>query len=427
MTTLCRDCLALWQDPPRDGRCPGCAGPRLKSHPELGELAVAHIDCDAFYASIEKRDRPELRDRPVLIGGRRRGVVAAACYVARLYGVHSAMPMFKALKACPEAVVLPPDMAKYRRAGQEIRRMMLELTPLVEPLSIDEAFLDLTGTEVLHGGPPACSLARLTRRIEREFELTVSIGLSYNKFLAKIASDLDKPRGFAVIGRAEALDFLESKPVGIIWGAGAALQKALARDGITKVGDLRAHDETALVARYGAIGRRLHRFARGEDNRSVEPNAPAKSISAETTFDEDISETDALAARLWPLCQTVSRRLKRAGLAGRTVTLKLKTAQFRQLTRSRRLADPTRLAEELFRAARQALQKEADGRRFRLIGVGASDLSDDAQADPPDLADPDRARRARVEQAIDSVRAKLGEKAIDKGRALPAGRSGVRK
>jgi DNA polymerase-4 len=427
MTTLCRDCLALWQDPTRDGRCPGCAGPRLKNHPELGELAVAHIDCDAFYASIEKRDRPELRDRPVLIGGRRRGVVAAACYVARLYGVHSAMPMFKALKACPEAVVLPPDMAKYRRVGQEVRRMMLELTPLVEPLSIDEAFLDLTGTEALHGGPPACSLARLARRIECEFELTVSIGLSYNKFLAKIASDLDKPRGFAVIGRAEALDFLESKPVGIIWGAGAALQKALARDGITKVGDLRAHDETALVARYGAIGRRLHRFATGEDDRSVEPNAPAKSISAETTFEADISEADALAARLWPLCQTVSRRLKRAGLAGRTVTLKLKTAQFRQLTRSRRLADPTRLAEELFRAARQALEKEADGRRFRLIGIGASDLTDDAQADPPDLADPDRARRAKVEQAIDRVRAKLGEKAIDKGRALSAGRSGVRK
>ena len=427
MTALCRDCLALLPDPSSDGRCPDCSSPRLKSHPELGELAVAHIDCDAFYASIEKRDRPELRDRPVLIGGRRRGVVAAACYVARLYGVHSAMPMFKALEACPEAVVLPPDMAKYRRVGQQIRRMMLELTPLVEPLSIDEAFLDLTGTEALHGGPPAFSLARLARRIEREFGLTVSIGLSYNKFLAKIASDLDKPRGFAVVGRAEALDFLESKPVGIIWGAGAALQKALARDGITKVGDLRTHDETALVARYGAIGRRLYRFARGEDSRSVEPNAPAKSISAETTFDEDISEADALAARLWPLCQTVSRRLKRAGLAGRTVTLKLKTAQFRQLTRSRRLADPTRLAEELFRAARQALEKEADGRRFRLIGVGASDLTDDAQADPPDLADPDRARRAMVEQAIDKVRAKLGEKAIDKGRALSAGGSSVRK
>ncbi len=178
------------------------------------------------------------------------------------------------------------------------------------------------------------------------------------------------------------------------------------------------------MARYGAMGRRLHRFARGVDNRSVEPNAPAKSMSAETTFDHDISDADELAARLWPLCQKVSRRLKRAGLAGRTVTLKLKTAQFRQLTRSRRLADPTRLAEELVRAARQALESEADGRHFRLIGIGASDLTDDAQADPPDLADPDRARRARVEQAIDAVRAKLGEEVIDKGRALSTRRSG---
>ncbi len=418
MTTLCRDCLALFPASPEDGRCPACGGPRLRSHPELEQLAIAHIDCDAFYASVEKRDRPELRDRPVLIGGRRRGVVAAACYVARLYGVHSAMPMFKALKACPGAVVLPPDMAKYRRVGHEVRHMMRALTPLVEPLSIDEAFLDLSGTEALHGGPPARSLAGLARRIERDCGLTVSIGLSYNKFLAKVASDLDKPRGYAVIGRAEARGFLDDKPVGIIWGAGAALQKALARDGITKVGDLWAHEELDLIARYGAMGRRLYRFARGEDGRRVEPDAPTKSISAETTFDEDIADLDALSARLWPLCETVSRRLKRADFAGRTVTLKLKTAEFRQLTRSRRLSDPTRLAEELYRTARQVLAREADGRRFRLIGVGASDLVDALQADPPDLADPGRARRAKVEGAIDAVRAKLGDKAIDKGRAL---------
>ncbi|MDH3596893.1 MAG: DNA polymerase IV [Rhodospirillales bacterium] len=418
MTTVCRDCLALFPASPGDRRCPACGGPRLRSHPELEQLAIAHIDCDAFYASVEKRDRPELRDRPVLIGGRRRGVVAAACYVARLYGVHSAMPMFKALKACPGAVVLPPDMAKYRRVGHEIRRMMRALTPLVEPLSIDEAFLDLSGTEALHGGPPAHSLAGLAKRIERDCGLTVSIGLSYNKFLAKVASDLDKPRGYAVIGRAEARDFLEDKPVGIVWGVGAALQKVLARDGITKVGDLWACEEPDLIARYGAMGRRLYRFARGKDGRRVEPDAPTKSVSAETTFDEDVAGLDALSVRLWPLCETVSRRLKRAGLAGRTVTLKLKTAEFRQLTRSRRLSDPTRLAEELYRTARQVLAREADGRRFRLIGVGASDLVDALQADPPDLADPDRARRAKVEGAIDAVRAKLGDAAIDKGRAL---------
>jgi DNA polymerase-4 len=355
-----------------------------------------------------------------LIGGRRRGGVAAACYVARLYGVHSAIPRFKALKACPGAVVLPPDMAKYQRVGHEIRQMMRALTPLVEPLSIDEAFLDLSGTEALHGGPPARSLAALAKRIERNFGLTVSIGLSYNKFLAKVASDLDKPRGYAVIGRAEARNFLEDKPVGIIWGVGKALQKALARDGVTKVGDLWTHEESELIARYGAMGRRLFRFARGEDRRRVEPNAPAKSVSAETTFNEDIADLEALSARLWPLCETVSGRLKRAGIAGRTVTLKLKTAEFRQLTRRRRLTDPTRLAEELYRTARQLLAREANGRRFRLIGVGASDLVDAVHADPPDLADPGRVRRARVEGAIDAVRAKLGDTAIDKGRALAA-------
>ncbi|MDH3474409.1 MAG: DNA polymerase IV [Rhodospirillales bacterium] len=417
MTTLCRDCLRFSADV-QGRRCPHCDSPRLKSHPELAQLSIAHIDCDAFYANVEKRDRPELRDRPVIVGGRHRGVVAAACYVARLYGVHSAMPMFKALKACPEAVVLPPDMAKYRGVGEEIRGMMHDLTPLVEPLSIDEAFLDLTGTEALLGGAAARSLARLAIEVERRCGVTVSIGLSYNKFLAKVASDLDKPRGFAVIGRAEAQDFLADKPVGIIWGAGKALQRALAKDGITKVGDLRRYGEPDLVARYGAMGRRLYRFARGEDARMVEPNAPAKSISAETTFDEDHRDLGTLAAELWPLCEKVSGRLKRAGLAGQSVTLKLKTAEFRLLTRSRRLSDPTRLSEALYQAALALLEREADGRRFRLIGVGASDLVDGDLADPPSLLDPGRQRRLKVEEAIDQVRGRLGDSAIGKGRAL---------
>ncbi len=358
----------------------------------------------------------------MIVGGGRRGVVAAACYVARLYGVHSAMPMFKALKACPDAVVIRPDMAKYQRIGRRVREMMRELTPLVEPLSIDEAFLDLSGTETLHGGPPARTLARLVRRIEDELGLTASIGLSYNKFLAKVASDLDKPRGFAVIGRAEAPGFLGDKPVRIIWGVGEALQRALERDGIRRLRDLQAREEAELVARYGAMGRRLYRFARGEDDRRVEPDAPAKSISAETTFDDDIAEPRALAGRLWPLCETVAARLKRTGLAGGRVTLKLKTAQFRLLTRSRRLGTPTRLAEVLYRAALPLLEREADGRRFRLIGIGAGDLVDGDLADPPDLLDPDRQRHARVERAIDEVRAKLGEAAIGKGRQFKASR-----
>ena len=425
MTALCRDCLASHKAPSGTGappqigaRCPDCGGARLAAHAELDTLTIAHIDCDAFYASVEKRDRPELRDRPVIVGGGRRGVVAAACYVARLYGIRSAMPMFKALKACPDAVVIRPDMAKYQRAGHQIREMMRELTPLVEPLSIDEAFLDLTGTEALHGGIPARSLARLVKRIEDELGLTASVGLSYNKFLAKIASDLDKPRGFAVIGRAEAAEFLANKPVRIIWGVGQALEAALARDGLRSVGDLRAREEIDLVARYGAIGRRLSRFAHGNDARRVEPNAPTKSISAETTFEEDLAAPEALMAQLWPLCEKVAARLKKSELAGIGVTLKLKTAGFQQLTRSRRLAAPTQMAEVLYRAAAPLLEHEADGRHFRLIGVGANDLSEGELADPPDLFDPLRTHQVRVETAIDAVRAKLGAGAIAKGRGF---------
>ncbi|MEE8444821.1 MAG: DNA polymerase IV, partial [Alphaproteobacteria bacterium] len=367
MSTLCRDCGAT-PDGPAPDRCPHCASPRLVSHDELDTLTIAHLDCDAFYASVEKRDDPTLASRPVIVGGGRRGVVAACCYVARTYGIHSAMPMFKALASCPDAVVIRPDMAKYAAVGRQVRTLMQAVTPLVEPLSVDEAFLDLTGTERVHGGSPAATLARLTRRIEDDIGITASVGLSYNKFLAKVASDLDKPRGFAVIGRAEALDFLAPQPVGIIWGVGKALRKRLDRDGLLTIADLRRQDEAALVARYGVMGRRLARFALGEDERRISPHAPAKSLSAETTFEEDIAAPDRLAAILWPLCEKVSARLKKFGLAGRTVTLKLRTARFRILTRRRTLAAPTRLAETIYRISDEMLRLEADGSRFRLIG-----------------------------------------------------------
>jgi len=420
MSALCRDCARSLAAEARGGRqrCPHCGSPRLISHPELDELAVAHLDCDAFYASVEKRDDPRLRDQPVIVGGGKRGVVSAACYVARIYGVRSAMPMFKALKLCPEATVIRPDMRKYQAVGREVRRLMLETTPLVEPLSIDEAFLDLSGTEQLHHGSPALTLARLARRIEKVIGITVSIGLSYNKFLAKVASDLDKPRGFSVIGRHEAKAFLAEKPVSLIWGVGRALRERLEADGLHCIGQLAAIEETDLIARYGSIGRRLYSFARGEDARAVDPDSPAKSISAETTFDDDLSEPDALRAELWPLCETVSARLKRSSLAGRTVTLKLKGADFRILTRSRTLAAPTQLAEALFQSALPLLEAAAKGRRFRLIGIGASQFVPSADADQPDLLDPDSGRARAVERAMDAVRTKLGRDAIVKGRGF---------
>jgi DNA polymerase IV len=403
MTALCRDCAVLAEAPPAGGRCAACGSPRLVAHDELATLPLAHIDCDAFYASVEKRDHPELLDRPVIVGGGTRGVVLTCCYVARLSGIRSAMPMFKALKACPEAVVIPPDMAKYRAVGRQVHELMLATTPLVQPLSVDEAFLDLSGTERVHGGPPARTLALLARRIEREIGVTVSIGLSYNKFLAKIASDLDKPRGFAVLGRGEALDFLGPRSVSLIWGVGAALQQRLARDGITTIGELRQRPERDLVARYGVIGRRLARFARGEDDRAVDPDLPVKSISSETTFDRDIASAAGLAAELRPLCDSLARRLVRAERAAAGVTLKLKTADFRLLSRSRRLADPTQRAEAIYRAALSLLEEEADGHTaFRLIGIGSDRLAEAALADPPDLfgaAAPGSDARASVQDA----------------------------
>ncbi len=379
MKTLCRDCFALAGATVR--RCAACGSIRLVRHAEIEELSIAHMDCDAFYASIEKRDDRSLADKPVIVGGGQRGVVAACCYVARLSGVRSAMPMFKALRLCPDAVVIRPDMQKYKTAGRLVRRLMEETTPLVQPLSIDEAFLDLSETT----GPPAKTLAALAKRIEAEVGITVSIGLSYNKFLAKLASDLDKPRGFAVIGRAEAEAFLATRPVGILWGVGKALERRLAGDGILTIGQLRAYKEVELTARYGVIGGRLYRFARGVDDRKVTPDEPAKSISAETTFDHDVAAQGVLAAELAPLAETVAQRLGRAGLAGTTVTQKLKTADFRLRTRARTLEQPTQRVDVLLRTGLALLEREVDGTLFRLIGIGADGLVDAREADPPDL------------------------------------------
>lgn len=387
----------------------------MARHAELSALSIAHVDCDAFYAAVEKRDNPDLADKPVIIGGGRRGVVSTACYVARINGVKSAMPMFKALKACPDAVVIKPNMEKYAAVGRQVRALMEELTPLVEPLSIDEAFLDLTGTERLHRDTPARTLARFARRVEDEIGITVSVGLSYCKFLAKVASDLEKPRGFSVIGQAEAMTFLAGQPVTLIWGVGKAFAGVLERDGITRIGQLQTMDETTLMKRYGVMGRRLYHLARGEDTRHVEPRGGAKSISHETTFNEDHADAETLVPVLRSLTEKVSARLKEKGLAGRTVTLKLKDRDFRSKTRNRQLADPTQLADRIFRAALPLLEKELDGTAYRLLGVGVADFADPARADPDDLIDVSAARRAKAERAVDALRGKFGERAVETG------------
>lgn len=417
MPGLCRDCFSP-SVPAAATACPACGARRLVRHPELFALTVAHVDCDAFYASVEKRDRPELAGKPVIVGGGRRGVVSAACYIARTSGVRSAMPMFKALRLCPDAVVIKPDMAKYAAAARQVRALMERLTPLVQPLSIDEAVLDLRGTEALHRAPPAAVLARFASAVEREVGVTVSIGLAPNRLLGKLAAERDKPRGFAVVGAAEARDWLAPQPVTVLPGVGPALARRLEAAGCTRLGQLAALDARDALRRFGEDGPSLAARARGEDNRPVTPEREAKSISAETTFDRDLTTVAALEAPLWRMCEKLARRLREKGVAAGGIVLKLKTAGFALRTRNARLPSPTLLPETLFAAARPLLAREADGTAFRLIGIGAQPLARAAEADRGDLADPEAPRRVARWQAVEALRARFGDGAVALGRGL---------
>ena len=416
MPAFCRQCFT---DTASSKRCLACGSPRILSHPELYDLSIAHMDCDAFYASVEKRENPELADKPVIVGGGKRGVVSTCCYVARIRGVHSAMPMFQALKVCPDAVVIKPRMSLYAEVSKQMRKMMDDLSPSIEPLSLDEAFIDLTGTERLHGHPPAVMLAKLTKRMKDELGITGSIGLSHNKFLAKIASDQDKPRGFAVIGRVETQEFLSQQKVGIIWGVGTATRASLERAGIRTIADLLRWDQTDLIARFGSMGERLWHLARGQDKRRVSAHAPVKSISNETTFFEDTSDPDLLDGHIWRLAENVADRAKAKSQAGRVVTLKLKTADFKTLTRRITLPDATQSADRIYRTARSLFDQTGNRGPFRLIGVGISQIVSESEADrAPDLLDPDSGKRIQVEKATDAIRKKFGSEAILKGRSL---------
>ena len=415
MSAFCRDCFRAGAAPAR--RCPGCGSPRMVAHEELDRLSIAHMDCDAFYASVEKRDRPELRDVPVIVGGGVRGVVTTCCYIARISGVRSAMPMFKARKLCPQAVIIKPDFAKYRAESRRIMEMVRDLTPLVQPLSLDEAWMDLSGTERLHRSIPALTLARLQGAIEAKIGITVSIGLAANKFLAKIASDLDKPRGFSVIGGAEAQAFLAPRPVAILPGVGPATVKALEAAGFRTVGDLARADLRHLAQAFGASGLRLHALAHGRDTRAVDPDQERKGISAETTFNEDLRAVADLEDQLAPLCDKVGRHARAAGLAGRVVTFKLRTADFRIVTRRRTLPLPTQTARTLFAVARELLAREARGQSWRLIGVGLAELVD-AETVESDFFDGEEQRALAGERTMDAIRARFGPMSVTSGRAL---------
>ena len=414
MKAICRECLRTGEDAVR--RCPACGSPRVVCDPELDQLSIAHLDCDAFYASVEKRDRPELRDRPVIVGGGVRGVVSTCCYIARQSGVHSAMPMFKALKACPDAVVIKPDFSKYVPESERIFRFVGELTPLVQTLSLDEAWIDLSGTERLNGGPPALQLIRLQKRIEDETGLSVSIGLAPNRFLAKIASELDKPRGFSVIGAANARALLAPKSVRILPGVGPVFGKTLVSDGFATVGDLAAADVRDLVKRYGETGLRLHDLAHARDARSVNPEHDRRGMSAENTFNTDLTALEDLEAELWPLCEKVASKARRDGVASRVVVLKLRRADFKIITRRKTMPDPVQTARALFAIGRELLAPEL-GRPYRLIGIGLADIQDAEDLPEGLFASPER-RTLKTETTIDALRQKFGASAVVAGRAL---------
>ena len=413
---LCRKCFTLFK---KAKRCPSCNSPIFIVHPELLSLNIAHMDCDSFYASVEKRDRPELIDKPVIIGWGRRGVVSTACYIARIRGVHSAMPIYRALKLCPDAVIIKPRMKLYADISLKIRKMMLELTPAVEPISLDEAFLDLSGTQRLHKKSPAVVLAELTNRMKNDLGLTGSIGLSHNKFLAKIASDLNKPNGFSIIGKNETEKFLSNKPVNILWGVGAGTKEKLEAMGIKTLSDLLRWDDRDFVKKFGASGERLKALASGKDNRRVIAERSIKSISNETTFGQDILQQEILIGHLWRMCEKVSDRAKSQGIAGKVGVLKLKTSRHILITRRLTFKEPTNIADRLFNSLEPLLINEINEIKFRLIGVTLTSLCDESYADlTGDLLDPNSLNRKKAELASDKIRKKFGVNAIIKGRSL---------
>ena len=416
MPSLCRKCFNTFNE---EGRCPRCSSPLVVSHTELFDLNIAHMDCDAFYASVEKRNNPELADKPVIIGGGKRGVVSTACYIARIRGIKSAMPMFKALEKCPDAVVIRPRMKLYAEISHQIREMMNDITPLVEPLSLDEAFMDLSGTQKLHGVPPAVMLAKLMDRIYEKLGLTGSIGLSHNKFLAKIASDLDKPNGYSIIGEAETDSFLRDKSIRLIWGVGVSMQQSLEKAGIRTFCDLLRWDRKELVKKFGSMGDRLWFLARGQDRRVVSNSDRVKSISNETTLIENTSDLRVLEGYLWRLCEKVSSRAKAKGLAGTIMILKLKSSKHKLITRRVTLRDPTQLADVLFRSTFPLLKSSIVNGPFRLVGAGMSGLCLASQAErEPELIDDGAVNRIKVERVTDEIRKKFGDEAMIKGRSL---------
>jgi DNA polymerase-4 len=381
---------------------------------------IIHVDMDAFYASVEEHDNPELAGKPVIVGGhpQRRGVVSAANYLARRYGVHSAMPTQTAYKRCPEAVFLPVRMERYSEVSQQIHAIFQRYTPVIEPLSLDEAFLDVRGSEGLFG-PPVAIARRIQREIAEELGLAASVGVAPNKFLAKIASDIDKPRGFVVIEAEAVQAFLDPLPITRLWGVGKAAAQRLQSLGLYTVQDIRETPLDNLVQTLGSHGEHLWELAHGRDERPVVSDREAKSISHETTFAEDVLDSDALLAQLLHLTEQVAWRLRRQGLSGRTVQLKLRYSDFTSLTRSLSLPRPSDRTDTLWRAVEELFLERVNHPLppVRLIGMGVSGFNTEQPQQEDLFAAPEEAA-SRLDALSDAIRERFGKGILQRARGI---------
>jgi DNA polymerase-4 len=378
---------------------------------------ILHVDLDAFFAAVEQRDRPELRGKPVIVGGGgpdRRGVVSTASYEARRFGVHSAMPLRTAGRLCPQGVFLPVDGAKYLAVSRQVMAILRRFTPQVEPISIDEAFLDVTGSRALFGDGEAIA-HQIKSAVHDETELTISVGVATTKLVAKIASDLRKPDGLVVVAPGDEAAFLAPLPITRLWGVGAKSATALQEYGVRTIGDLAALPQDLLVRRFGKHGASLVDRARGKDADSVSTRDPAKSIGHEHTFDVDTSDREQIERTILAMSEGVAERLRDSGVKASTVTVKIRDSSFRTITRQRTLPEPTDLTEPIFRVALGLARPEVRGLRIRLLGVTASGLG---ERDQLSLFAADDPRRRKVTEAADAVRHRFGERAITRARLV---------
>ena len=424
---LCLDCAKLYPCstnngktvPVKPSRCAKCRSPRLRMHPELETLHIAHVDCDSFYASVEKLDHPELASKAVAVGNRERGVVAACCYIARSYGIKSAMPMFQILKLCPDIVIMPARMERYQEIGLQIRDLFKQTTPAIEPLSIDEAFLDLSGLGSLTGKKPCEILAELIIRIKSETDIQVSAGLSANKFLAKTASDLEKPKGYSIIGQEEAQEFLSKRPIESMFGVGKSMANKLHSIGVQTIGDLTRYEHDALIKQFGVYGQSLYYFARGLDTRPVASSEKQKSIGKEHSYGQNIIDIKILDKHLYFTATEVTDTLKAQNLVAAIITLKLRDNKGKAITRSTTLTTPTNLCNIVYKALRPILYRTVDGYTpYRLLGISTTNLTPFNGMDYMDLGDPNHLKNATKERLIDKINEKVGKKIIITGKDI---------